>query len=525
MAKNNQKGSELNVNRFPACLIIIDGMGISRNKIGNAYKDAGDLFIKKIVKRYPTAILKTDSQHVGLPPNTVGSSEVGHTNLGAGRMIEQDITLINREIKNKKFFENQILIAAMKNARKNHSSLHLIGLLSDGKVHSDIHHLFALLDMAKKTNVKKVFIHAFMDGQDVDRSSGVDYIKQLQRYIKRVGIGKIATMAGRYYAMDRGERWSRISGVHKAIAEGSDHHRKDPVETLQSFYKQRIFDQFIPPTVFVDNESEPIARVKKGDSIIFFNLRSDRARALTKTFVKPEALGIKNHPRQLKNLFFVALTNFGEDLPVYTAYDSSQIKDTLPEILANSDHVRQLYIAEAEKFPHITYFFHGLSSRPLRNENKIKIESKNIASYDLYPKMSAKEVYKEVVDSINNDLYEFIGINFANPDMLGHTGKLKETVEGLKFIDKEIEAIVKITLEKDGLVFLVSDHGNCDEMIDLKTKMPLTKHTKNPVYFSVVSNQKEIRLKKTGRLSNVSPTILEILDIKKPKGWSKSLVK
>ena len=461
---------------------------------------------------------------MGLPPNTVGSSEVGHTNLGAGRVIEQDITFINKEIKNKKFFRNPTLIAAMKNAKKGYSSLHLIGLLSDGKVHSDINHLFALLSMAKKNKVNRVFVHVFMDGQDVDRSSGINYIKQLQKQIQKIGVGKIATMAGRYYAMDRVERWSRISGVHKAIAEGVDHHRKDPAETLNFFYKQKIYDQFIPPTVFVDKEGKPITKVKKGDSIIFFNLRSDRARALTKTFVKPEALGIKNHPRQLKNLFFVALTNFGEDLPVHTAYDSSQIQETLPEILANSDHVRQLYIAEAEKFPHITYFFHGLSSRPLRNENKIKIESKNIASYDLYPKMSAEGVYKEVIDSVNNDLYEFIGINFANPDMLGHTGKLKETVDGLKFIDKKIETIIKKILKKNGVVFLVSDHGNCDEMIDLKTKKLLTRHTKNPVYFSVISNQKEIKLKKTGDLSNVAPTILKALNIKTPKGWTKNLI-
>jgi len=519
------KNNKYNLNSSPpSCLIIIDGMGISKQRIGNAYLKAGDLFIKKIIKKYPTSILKTHGQFVGLPPNTVGSSEVGHVNLGSGQIVEQDITIINKEIKNKKFFQNPVLLKAMDKTKKNNSSLHLMGLLSDGKVHSDTSHLFALLEMAKKNKVKKVFIHIFTDGQDVDATSGIYYVKKLLAKIKKLQIGQIATMAGRYYAMDRVERWSRISGVHKAIAEGIDHYQKDPLTALKYFYEQKIYDQFIPPTVFVNSQGEPVGKVRAGDSIIFFNLRSDRARALTKTFVKPEALGLKNHPAHLKNLYFVALTNFGEDLPVHIAYDKCKCDPTLPQILSESDHLRQLYTAEAEKFPHITYFFHGLSSKPLRNENRIKINSKNIPTYDLLPSMSAEEVSWEVINAIDYNHYDFIGINFANPDMLGHTGNLKAAISGLKFIDKKIKIIVNKILKKNGYIFLVSDHGNCDEMIDPKTKKILTSHTKNPVYFSVISNNKNIKLKRSGVLSNVAPTILKILGIERPKEWNNDLI-
>ncbi len=524
MAKNNRKDNKLNNSCPPACFIIVDGMGISKNKIGNAYYQSGNLFIKKIVKEYPTSILETHGKAVGLPRDIVGSSEVGHTNLGAGRMVEQDITIINKEIKNKSFFKNPVILKAMKKAKKNNSALHFMGLLSDGNVHSNTRHLFALLDMAKKEKVKRVFIHVFTDGQDVDPISGINYIRKLINKTRKIGIGKIATISGRYYAMDRVERWSRISGVHKAIAEGIDHYQKDPIETLKKFYEQKIYDQFIPPTVFVDDRGKPIGKVEANDSVIFFNLRSDRARALTKTFVKPEALGIKNHPKKLKNLYFVALTNFGEDLPVKIAYNRGDFENTLPKAIADSDHIRQLYVAESEKFPHITYFFHGLSSKPLRNENRIKIDSKNIPTYDLDPSMSAEGVFREVVDAIDRGICEFIGVNFANPDMLGHTGNLKATIKGLQFVDKKIRVIVNKILKKNGYIFLVSDHGNCDEMIDPKTKRELTSHTKNPVYFSIISNRKDIRIKKNGRLSNAAPTVLKVLEIKKPKGWDKDLI-
>lgn len=525
MGKNNRKNSKVNSNAYPpTCFIIIDGVGISKDRKGNAYHRSGDLFIKKIIKKYPTSILTTYGEAVGLPKNIVGSSEVGHTNLGAGRIVEQDITAIDKEIKNRKFFKNPVIIKAMTKAKKNNSSLHLMGLLSDGNVHSNTKHLFALLDMAKTQKVKKVFIHIFSDGQDTPPTSGIKYVKKLTAYIKKLGIGQIATISGRYYAMDRVERWSRISGVHKAIAEGIDHYEKNPIETIRKYYEQKIYDSFIPPTVFVDKDGEPISKVKSSDSIIFFNLRSDRARALTKTFVKPESVGLKNHAHNLKNIHFVALTNFGEDLPVHVAYNRSHLGNTLPEVLARANHIRQLYIAEAEKFPHITYFFHGLSSIPLRNENRIKIDSKNIPAYDLSPSMSTEEVSKEAINYIDRDLCEFIGVNFANPDMLGHTGNLKAAVKGIQLVDKKIKIIVDKILKKNGYVFLVSDHGNCDEMIDPKTQEALTSHTKNPVYFSVISNRDDIKLKKKGALSQVAPTVLKVLGINKPKEWDKDLV-
>ena len=500
--------------RTTTVLVILDGWGMAIHSKGNAITQADTSCFDSLWQQYPHALVTTHGEAVGLPRGIAGNSEVGHMNMGAGRIIKQDVVKINECIENGSFFQNSTLLSAIHYVQVRKSSLHLMGLFSDGLVHSDLKHLKALLELCKREKVSKVYIHAFLDGRDTPPKSALKYIDQVEKWIKELEVGKIASVCGRYWAMDRAHKWGRTKKVFNMMIHGQDKQARSAKEAIEKSYKEGKIDEFIKPTfILYDHEK---TTVSDNDAIIFFSLRSDRARQLSKPFVLDD-FNFFDRGKMPKNVFFVGLTNFGDDLPMLTAFPEHRILKALPETLSKIPRLKQLYITEEEKFGPVAYFFHGGFSIPFENEDRIMIKSKDVATYDLAPEMSAKEITDGILKSIKK--YDFICTNYPNGDMLGHTGNIKAAVKGLEFVDKCLAKLIDRILKEKGCAVVTADHGNADEMLDLETGQPITQHSKNPVPFIVVGEKFRRQRKKElkeGILADIAPTILEIMDIEKP---------
>ena len=493
----------------PVMLMILDGFGIAPMSDGNAVESAKKPNFDRLIKNYPSTQLQASGMFVGLPEGQMGNSEVGHLNIGAGRIIYQELTRITKEIQDGGFFTNEALMAAINNAKENNSALHLMGLLSDGGVHSHIDHLKGLLDLAKKYGVKEVYLHGFMDGRDVAPSSGKDFVVEIERYMNEIGVGKIATLSGRYYAMDRDNRWERVELAYNAMVLGKGETASSAVEAIEKSYHDNKTDEFVLPVV-VDNNG----MIKNGDSVIFFNFRPDRAREITRAINDKEFTGFN---RETLNLTFVTMTQYDKTLEgVLVAYRPQTIENTLGEYVSNKG-LNQLRIAETEKYAHVTFFFNGGVEKEYAGEDRALVSSPKVATYDLKPEMSAYEVTEELIKRIDEDKYDMIILNYANPDMVGHTGVMEAAVKAIETVDECLGKVADKILEKDGTLFITADHGNAEIMVDFSTGNPFTAHTTDPVPFVWVSNKTEGRALKEGKLADIAPTMLNEMGLEKPE--------
>lgn len=494
-------------------LVILDGFGINKSKYGNAIKLQGTPHLDKL-KSFPKTTLKASGEAVGLSEGQMGNSEVGHLNLGAGRVVYQDLPKINNDIKSRAFFSNKALTQAMDNCLMHNSSLHIMGLVSDGGVHSHISHLFALVDMAHIKGIENVYIHCFMDGRDTLRDSGVKFIEQLKSYIQ--GKAEIKSLCGRVYAMDRENRWDRIEKAYDMLTLGkADNYYTNPIDALKDSYNSGVYDEFVLPTII----GKP-ATIDSFDSVIFFNYRTDRARELTQALTqKPFD---KFETKHLNNLTFCCMTEYNADFKgVLVAYPPEKIEDNLSAIISKAG-LKQFHTSETTKYAHVTFFFNGGIETPNVGEDRKLIESENVQDFSQTPKMKAYEITDEVLRAICSKKYDFILVNLSNPDMLGHTGNLEATKQTIEVVDKCAYAIALATLTAGGHCIITADHGNCEEMLD-KNGNVLTSHTTNPVPLWLVSEKhKHAKLKK-GQLSNVAPTILKLLDLPIPNIMDMSL--
>jgi len=497
-------------------LMILDGWGITQNSKVSAIAQANTPFIDSLLKKYSHAKLYTSGENVGLPEGQMGNSEVGHMNLGAGRIVYQDLVKINKAIKNGSFFENQVLKSAFETAKKNHKTVHLLGLLSNGGVHSHIDHLKALIDMAKRYEVP-TYIHAFMDGRDVDPHSGIQFLKEIQDYIQGTPV-KIASVIGRYYAMDRDNRWERVKKAYDLLVKGEGKPATDLIQAVEESYKEGVTDEFILPIVHVDEKGKPIGKIEPGDSVIFYNFRTDRGRELTKVLTQEDMpeFGMKTLP-----LHFVTMTIYDENFKgIEVAYPKEDLKDTLGELISKAGK-KQIRIAETEKYPHVTFFFSGGKEDEFKGEKRILIPSPKVATYDLKPEMSANEVTEALLPEIKNESADLIVLNFANGDMVGHTGDFKAAEKAAETVDKNVKKIVEEALKHDYAVIILADHGNVENMIN-PDGSPNTAHTTNPVPVILIDKDLKPKLK-DGILANVAPTILKILGLPIPKEMTKPL--
>ncbi len=499
-------------------LIILDGWGVAPKSKGNAIELAKKPFFDSLKKKFPYATLNATGLAVGLSENERSGSEAGHLNIGAGRIIKQDSQIINESIESGDFLKNPRLRRTINYAKIHNSSLHLMGLLSNSdSPHSDPKHLSVLLKMAKNSGVKNVFLHLFTDGRDAFARQSLEFLEKLNGEIEKIGIGKIASIGGRYYAMDRIKHWDRLEKSYEAIVFGKGKKVHSAQEAIKKAHQEGLSDEVILPAVIVDKNKKPIGEVKDHDALIFFNLRGDRARQLTKLFTLDKIVGYENGRKKLKKIFMATLTDFGPDLPVQVAYPSREIENTLPFVMRE---FKQLYISEAEKYPHITYFFNGGHKEPTGGEDRIRIPSPNVFSYDQKPEMSATEITKIITENIKYQVYDFIAVNYANADMVGHTGNLKATISAIEVIDNCLKKVITGILNSGGSAIITADHGNADEMIDLKTGQVSTMHSKNPVPFIIIRkdlNKNNCLLRSDGILGDVAPTLLDMLDIPKPK--------
>ena len=491
----------------PVVLCIMDGFGINPGAKGNAIEAANTPNLTKLFKENPFTTIGASGLDVGLPDGQMGNSEVGHTNIGAGRVVYQMLVKISKSIQDGEFFNIKVLKDAMENCKKNGTALHLMGLLSDGGVHSHIEHLFGLLEMAKREGLDKVYVHCIMDGRDVSVTSGVGFIKDLQAEMAKLGTGKIASISGRYYAMDRDFAWDRVEKAYSAMVYGEGVMNSDPVKAMEESYANGVTDEFIVPTV-VDKDG----MIKGGDSVVFFNFRPDRARQITRAFVDEKFDGFER-----RNGFFpvkfVCMTQYDETMPnVTVAFPPEELKMTMGEYLA-SEHMTQLRIAETQKYAHVTFFFNGGEEKTFDGEDRILIQSPDVPTFDLQPEMSAYPVCDAVVEKIKSGKYDVVILNFANCDMVGHTGVFEAAVKAVEAVDECVGRVVDAAVSMGGAVIITADHGNADKMIGDDGK-PFTPHSTNPVPFCVVGY--DCKLKETGRLADIAPTMLKILDLPQP---------
>ena len=507
-------------------LIILDGWGYAPSWGGNAVESAETPVMDNLWRKFPHTILKAAEEAVGLPIHEPGNSEVGHLNLGSGQIVRQNLPGITATIDDKSFFNNQILLEAIDHAKKNSSNVHLLGLVSDGGVHSHISHLFALLSLLKAQNFERVFIHMITDGRDTDPMKGLSFLEQLEDRLKEIKLGKIETIMGRYYAMDRDNRWDRIQKAYDALTLGIGGQFEAPEQVISSSYRGGKTDEFILPAIAT--KKEDYLPVNDNDSIIFFNFRADRTKEITKAFLEEKFRGFPRK-KYLKNLYFASFAffeNYGQQLPVNMVFKQNLISNPLAKILSENN-LTQFHIAETEKYAHVTYFFNGGVEKPFNKEDRILIPSPKIASYDLKPEMSAGKIKETLISKFSN--YDFSVLNFANPDMVGHTGNLKATVKACEFVDLCLGEIVKVTVEKAYNVIVTADHGHAEQMINPNTSEPQTEHTINPVPFILVSNdpilQNPLRGSNDLKLSDVAPTILKIMGLPVPQEMTgKSLI-
>ncbi len=493
------------------CLIILDGWGITSKPNYSAIDLANTPFIDDLFKQYPNAKLRTDGKNVGLPRGQMGNSEVGHMNIGAGRIVQQDLMKIDAEIKEKSILKNSILNNAIDYSVKNNKKIHLLGLLSNGGVHSHIDHLYGLIELIKIKKANNVFIHAFTDGRDTDPESGIKFIDMLENQIKKTN-AKLASIIGRYYSMDRDKRWDRTKIAYDLLINGKGTKTKNFKKSIQKNYDNGITDEFITPLIGVDNSNSPIGTIADGDVVISFNYRNDRVRQITEALTQKEITGFNMSPLKL---FYVTMTKYDEKFKdIHIVYDKENLDDTLGEILSKQNKT-QLRIAETEKYPHVTFFFNGGNEIPFPGEERILCPSPKVATYDMKPEMSAYKVKDRVIEKIENENPpDFICLNFANPDMVGHTGKLKAAINACEAVDKCLKEIVPIARKKNYSLLIISDHGNCEKMKN-DDGSPNTSHTKNPV--PIILIDKDYHAIKDGILSNVAPTILKLMNIKKPQ--------
>lgn len=500
-----------------AVLIILDGWGYAPDWGGNAITEARTPNFDQLWKNFPHTTIQASGKYVGLPGHEMGNSEVGHLNLGAGRVVRQDIKRINSAIRDGLFFRNKVLLRAMREARDKGKKLHLLGLLSDGGVHSHISHLFSLLDLCKQEKVKDVYIHVFSDGRDSDPMTAINFMSHLVDKIKATGCGKIATVLGRYFAMDRDSKFDRTNKAYEAMVEAKGEKVDNPLHAISESYKKGVTDEFVEPVV-----CDAGGIIEDGDSIISFNFRADRMRQLT-TFLLDKDFHGYRRKKILKNLFYVSLVPYYEydlGLPFHTAFAPKLVKNPLAEVISEKN-LAQFRIAESEKYAHVTYFFNGAREKPFEGEDRILVPSPKVKTYDLKPEMSSEEVTKRLIKAIRAKKYTFILVNYANPDMVGHTGNFEAVVKAVEKVDEHLGKVTKEIKRIEAEAIITADHGNAETMINIQTGEPHTEHTNNPVPLILFDKGRKTKGIEGAALSNVAPTILEILGVEKPKVMDK----
>lgn len=510
------------MSKKPVVLMVLDGYGLNEKKEGNAIAMADTPVMDKLMKECPFVPGNASGLAVGLPDGQMGNSEVGHMNIGAGRIIYQDLTSITKAIEDGDFFKNEALLEAIHNCKKNNSDLHLWGLLSDGGVHSHNTHLYGILELCKREGLTNVYVHPFLDGRDTPPASGKDYVAELVNKMTEIGVGKVASLSGRYYAMDRDNRWDRVEKAYAALVYGEGEQAADPVQAMADSYDKDVTDEFVLPTVIMEND-KPVATVKPNDSVIFFNFRPDRAREITRAFCDDEFTGFERKNGRMP-LTYVCFKDYDESIPnKLVAFKKQSISNTFGEYLAKMGK-KQLRLAETEKYAHVTFFFNGGVEEPNKDEDRTLVKSPAVATYDLQPEMSAPEVGEKLDAAITSGKYDVIIINFANPDMVGHTGVIPAAIKAVERVDACVGAAVDAVKKVDGVLFICADHGNAEKMIDYETGNPHTAHTTNPVPFILV-NYGDVKLREGGCLADIAPTLLEIMELPQPAEMTgKSLI-
>ena len=495
-------------------LMILDGYGLNDRKDHNAVAEANTPVMDKLMKEYPFVKGNASGMAVGLPEGQMGNSEVGHLNMGAGRIVYQELTRITKEIQDGTFFENPALVKAMENCKANDSALHIYGLVSDGGVHSHITHLYGVLEMAKKFDLKKVYVHCFLDGRDTPPASGKGYVEQLEEEMKKLGIGKVASVCGRYYAMDRDNNYDRVELAYKALTKGEGLTAESATTGIQASYDRDETDEFVKPTVVVE-DGKPVATIQDKDSIVFINFRPDRAREITHAFCDDDFKGFERGKRL--DVTYVCFSDYDPTIPNKdVAFHKIAVTNTFGEWLAAND-MTQARIAETEKYAHVTFFFNGGVEEPNKGEDRILVNSpKDVATYDLKPEMSAYEVCDKLCAAIKSEKYDVIIINFANPDMVGHTGVEAAAIKAVETVDECVGKAVDALLSVNGTMFICADHGNCEQLVDYETGAPFTAHTTNPVPYILVNYDPAYTLKEGGCLADIVPTLIETMGMTKP---------
>ena len=499
----------------PTVLLILDGYGLNEKEEGNAIKQAKTPVMDRLMKEYPFVQGSASGMSVGLPDGQMGNSEVGHLNMGAGRIVYQELTRITKEIEEGTFFENEALVKAMENVKKNDSALHFYGLLSDGGVHSHNTHMYGVLEMAKKYGIEKVYFHAFLDGRDTPPASAADYMQQMVDKMAEIGVGEVASVSGRYYAMDRDTNWDRTEKAYVALTKGEGVKATDPVQAIKDSYAQDVTDEFMLPTV-IEKDGKPVATIQDNDSVVFCNFRPDRARQITRAFCADDFDGF-NREKKL-DLVYVCFTEYDVTIPnTDIAFKKEEIVNTFGEWIANNG-MKQARIAETEKYAHVTFFFNGGIEEPNKNEDRVLVDSpKYVPTYDKKPRMSVYTVCDELSKAIVDGDYDVIICNFANPDMVGHTGVLPAAIKAIEAIDECVGEVVNFVEQVGGQMFITADHGNAEQLIDYETGEPHTAHTTNPVPFILVNADPGVKLAEGGVLADIVPTMIDMMGMEQPK--------
>ena len=502
------------MSKKPTVLMILDGYGLNEKDSHNAVAEAKTPVMDKLMADYPFVKGYASGMAVGLPDGQMGNSEVGHLNMGAGRIVYQELTRITKEIQDGEFFKNEALLAACKNAKENNSALHLYGLVSDGGVHSHNTHIYGLLELAKREGVEKVYVHAFLDGRDTPPASGKGYVEELEAKMKEIGVGEVVSVMGRYYVMDRDNRWERVELAYKALVKGEGIATDNIVNAIQASYDDGKTDEFVIPT-YLEKDGKPYGRIQEKDSIIFYNFRPDRAREITRVFCCDDFTGFDRGDRM--DLTYVCFTEYDPTIPnKLVAFHKVEITNTFGEYLA-AHNKTQARIAETEKYAHVTFFFNGGVEEPNPGEDRILVKSPKVATYDLQPEMSAYEVCDKLCEAITSDKYDVIIINFANPDMVGHTGVEEAAIKAVEAVDECVGKAVEALKKVDGQMFICADHGNAEQLVDYETGAPFTAHTTNPVPFILVNADPAYTLREGGCLADIIPTLIELMGMEQPK--------
>ena len=502
------------MSRKPVVLMILDGYGLNERHDGNAVYEAQTPVMDRLMKEYPFVKGNASGLSVGLPDGQMGNSEVGHLNMGAGRIVYQELTRITKSIEDGDFFENPEFLAAVENCKNHDSALHLYGLVSDGGVHSHITHIYGLLELAKRNGLTKVFVHCFLDGRDTPPSSGKEFVAELEEKMKELGVGRVASVMGRYYAMDRDNRWDRVKLAYDALTKGEGNRGESATGLIQESYDNGKTDEFVLPAVVTENGA-PVGLIREHDSVIFFNFRPDRAREITRAFCDDSFSGFEREKRM--ELTYVCFTDYDETIPnKLVAFKKETISNTFGEFLA-AHGKKQARIAETEKYAHVTFFFNGGVEEPNPGEDRILVKSPKVPTYDMQPEMSAPQVCEKLVEAIHSGKYDVIIVNFANPDMVGHTGVEAAAVKAIEAVDACVGKTVEAILEENGVLFICADHGNAEQLIDYATGEPFTAHTTNPVPFILVNAGEGYGLREGGCLADIAPTLIELMGMEQPK--------